>query len=119
MAEAGEFPTDLCGCCSVKDCGAGCFCKLLFCYPCNYGGAIQAVELGPCCPCACAINTPCSCCVGAYNRHKLTEKYNIDQSCAVTVLAHCCCAPCAQIQDMNLILTKENMTWGCCGIESS
>ena len=85
MAEVGEFPTGLCGCCSVKDCGVGCCLKLMCCGPCNYGSAIETVDLGPCCPCCCAI-AYCPVCVGAYNRHKLTEKYNIDESCIVTVI---------------------------------
>jgi len=118
MAEVGEFPTGLFGCCAIKDCGCGCCLKLYFCGPCNYGSAMEAVDLGPFCCCCCAISTPCTCCVGSYNRHKLTEKYNIDESCAATVLSWFFCPCCAFIQDLNLIMTKENKTIGCGGLQS-
>mmetsp|Transcript_16410 Transcript_16410/g.51407 ORF Transcript_16410/g.51407 Transcript_16410/m.51407 type:complete len:130 (+) Transcript_16410:75-464(+) len=118
MAEAGEFPTGLFGCCSVKDCGIGCCLKLYCCGVCNYGSAMEAAELGACCPCCCAFSM-CPWCVGTYNRGRLAEKYNIDESIAMSCLVYFCCACCASIQDMNLVCVKENKTWGCCALESS
>ena len=52
------------------------------------------------------------CCIGAYNRSKLAEKYNIPEGFAAGALKHCCCGPCAGVQDINLVLVKENKTWG-------
>lgn len=82
----------------------------------NYGSAIEAGGLGPSAQCCCAVQC-CPCCVGAHNRSKLTEKYNIDEPMLKSVCAHCCCSCCALVQDMNLILVKENKTWGCPFVE--
>mmetsp|Transcript_8577 Transcript_8577/g.21935 ORF Transcript_8577/g.21935 Transcript_8577/m.21935 type:complete len:130 (-) Transcript_8577:155-544(-) len=118
MATAGEFPTPLFGCCSVKDCGFGCCLKLWCCGPCNYGSAMEAAELGACFPCCC-LYMVCPVCIGCYNRGRLAEKYNIDETQIVSCLKHWCCHCCASIQDMNLVAVKENKTWGLFAMESS
>lgn len=112
MAEAGEYPTGLFGCCSVKDCGVGCCVKSYCCVTCNYGSAIETAELGSCMPCCFGIYLfgPC---VGTYNRVKLAEKYNINEPVIGAFGKYCCCLPCAIVQDINLVLVKENKTWGC------
>ncbi|KAJ8605649.1 hypothetical protein CTAYLR_000154 [Chrysophaeum taylorii] len=117
MVEAGEFPTGLFGCCDVKDCGLPCCIKMCFCGNCNYGSAMEKAELGGCLVCCLCMTTPLRPCVGAYNRGRLAEKYNIDESMAMAIFAHCCCNCCAVIQDINLVITKENATWGCITVE--
>ncbi|KAJ1456871.1 hypothetical protein M885DRAFT_516426 [Pelagophyceae sp. CCMP2097] len=116
MATAGTYPTDLCGCCSVKDCGFGCCLKIYCCLPCNYGSAIEAAGLGPCCPCCCAAYSPLVCCAVCYNRGKLAEKYNIDEGGCAACMKTVFCTCCVMLQDVNLILVKENKTWGCLGV---
>ena len=112
MAQAGEYPTGLFGCLSVKNCGVGCCVKNYFCLACNYASAIEAAELGSCAPCCIAMYV-LPCCTGIYNRGKLAEKYNINEPMTSAAVKYCCCTVCAVIQDVNLVLVKENKTWGC------
>lgn len=107
QAQVGTFPTDLCGCCAVKDCGCGCCLKLWCCFNCNYGSAMEAADLGACCLCCCCFGM-FSPCVGCYNRGRLVEKYNIDEPQWMSCLVYFFCTFCAAVQDMNLVCEKEN-----------
>lgn len=112
QAEVGTFPTDLCGCCAVKDCGCGCCLKLYCCFQCNYGSAMEAADLGACCLCCCCFSMFTQC-VGCYNRGRLVEKYNIQESQCMSCLVYFFCPCCAAIQDMNLVCHKENKCVPC------
>eukprot|EP00316_Scyphosphaera_apsteinii_P017020 CAMPEP_0119318378 /NCGR_PEP_ID=MMETSP1333-20130426/46217_1 /TAXON_ID=418940 /ORGANISM="Scyphosphaera apsteinii, Strain RCC1455" /LENGTH=182 /DNA_ID=CAMNT_0007324537 /DNA_START=35 /DNA_END=583 /DNA_ORIENTATION=+ len=126
-----QYPTGICGCCNVKDCGAACCLTVWCCGPCAYAMAMTDAKIEykfgetkmygfmPCLGAQLAFSVLASCGVGCpmayvfygYNHVLLTKKYDIREQILTTVLKTICCLPCMMIQDMNLALTKERTTW--------
>ena len=84
---------------------------------------MEAAKLAPCCPAACGIvGLPCI--TGMFLRMQVVKKYNIDDPLAVAgmtisenptvsaCITHCLCHWRGNVQEINLILHKEHLTWG-------
>ena len=102
MAAAANWESDICGCCSVKDCGCGCCCKLYCTGPCIWGAAIERAGLGSM-PMCCIAVTCCSPCAIIKGRMDVAEKYGIKENLLMNVLMTCCCEPCSCIQVINQV----------------
>jgi hypothetical protein len=173
MAAANHWASDICGCCSVKDCGCGCCCKLYVGSPCIWGAALEKAGLGGCIPCCLGISC-FPCCTVVKARMDVAAKYGIKEDLPMNLIYTCCCTCCSQIQVLNQvhsspcpihcsnhlvglpdvspwsnlayhtqphsptparthgysvrkllspmcpqIMVKENLTYGCCGVEPS
>jgi hypothetical protein len=47
-------------------------------------------------------------------RRSLASVYGIEESATQSVVAACCCAPCARIQEINTVMTREGgLRYGC------
>lgn len=46
-------------------------------------------------------------------RSELAKKYKIEEPVLVTILASFCCPLCAQIQEVDTVVTNENLTYNC------
>ena len=115
---SNTWETGICGCCDVKDCGIGCCVKLYCGSLCIWGAAMEKAGLGSCFGCCCGLYC-CSPCVLCQGRTSTAAKYGINEGAVESFCYACCCPGCSFIQTVNQILVKENLTWGCCGIEAS
>jgi len=41
------------------------------------------------------------------------EKYEINESIGESIFVRCCCPLCAQIQEVNSVMIKEDLKYGC------
>ena len=102
MAETAQWESDICGCCSVKDCGCGCCCKLYCTSPCIWGAAMEKAGLGsmPLCCFGCIF---CPVCVMSKGRIDVAAKYGIQEGAPMAIIQTCCCPSCSAIQVLNQV----------------
>jgi len=50
-------------------------------------------------------------------RNALAAKYGITESSFDSFVAACCCRPCAQVQEVNTVMVREGLHYGCASLE--
>jgi Cys-rich protein (TIGR01571 family) len=124
------WPSTLFDIFNVKDAGMNCCIQHTFCGLCVWGSALEKADVG-------AENVIITAVVstivaalsknrtvdavadgialGAFikARRKLVDKYKIEEPVINSIFIRCCCAPCAQVQEVNAIMVNENLEYGC------
>uniref|UniRef100_A0A6U3VYV6 Uncharacterized protein n=1 Tax=Octactis speculum TaxID=3111310 RepID=A0A6U3VYV6_9STRA len=110
---------DLCSCFDDK----GLCCFVCCCPACAFGEIAEGADYGSCCLCGAAyslcsvvsaataiflcgwtVNFGCPLTVSA--RGALRRKYNIEGSCCMDCVMHCCCFTCATCQELKFVREK-------------
>ena len=102
------WPTGICGCCSVKDCGCGCLMYNCISGPCILCHALNMADLGSCCQHCLFLMFPC---YQAVMRNRVAQKYEIKESMCMSCLCTLFCPACSCLQVKNAVIVNENMTW--------
>mmetsp|Transcript_48715 Transcript_48715/g.110559 ORF Transcript_48715/g.110559 Transcript_48715/m.110559 type:complete len:144 (+) Transcript_48715:156-587(+) len=115
MAESWTIGTF--GCCSVKDCGFGCYVKNWLGWPCIWCHVLEKAGLGGSCQ-HCLGGYMCGHLYSGYMRNKIAAKYNISEALCCSILTEMLCPYCSCYQYENEVLVKEKLTWGWCEVVS-
>ena len=130
-----QWSTGLFECCSVKDVGVLCCFNHCCCGPCVWGDALGAAGLNNANAyiagqvaglalsstgynTAAAFGTAATSTTGYAGRAALANKYGVEESTFDALFARLCCPLCAQIQEVNTVMEKERLVYGCAGLES-
>jgi hypothetical protein len=105
------------GCFRGRDVGLNCCIQQTCCQPCVWASALDRAGVSNPGLLACLV------CVGGRGildefagyagRRALVEKYKIDESPATTALLECACGPCARCQEIDTVMTRENLAYDC------
>ena len=122
-----SWPTPLCGCSTLKDVGLNCCIQQTCCGLCIWGSALEyarvenADNITIIALIGSLINNDSggALSMGAFikGRRKIVEKYEINESIGQSIFVRCCCPVCAQIQEVNSVMIKENLTYGCASLK--
>lgn len=112
------WATGLFGCLQGPDVGFNCCVQTCCCGPCVWAEALRRAGVQEATLyallCACGGNSLADEVAGYGARRALMRKYDIPaESTLETCTITCCCAPCARLQEINTVLARENLTWGC------
>lgn len=103
--------------CSGKDVGPFCFLQVCCCGPCVWGEALReaGIESSSLFTLAvlCGGNSILDETAGYFARRQVARKYRIEEQDSRSVFLSCCCAPCARYQELNTIMVRENLQYGC------
>jgi hypothetical protein len=112
-----EWSHGICDCCAGPDAGCNCCVQHCCCQPCVWGSSIGNADvpnaglftfLAICC--RGSITFPC---IGCAARRNIVDKYNIDESPTQTYFISWCCDPLARLQEVDMIMRKENLKYAC------
>lgn len=117
LAESSAWATPLLGCLRGKDVGPNCCFQHVCCGPCIWGDALRkaGVENAELFTLAqfCGDSSLVDEAAGFFARRRLAKKYGITESPLYSTAATFCCAPCARVQEVNTVLTREDLHYGC------
>ena len=118
-----SWETELFDCFFTKDAGPLCCFNFCCCAPCVYSDALSKSNV----PNAGFIsvltflgeaNNDLGTGAGFVGRRALLRKYNINESTIETCFVSCCCPICAAVQDVNTVMVKENLKYGCASLQN-
>tara|TARA_Y100000739_G_C20443975_1_gene389156 strand:- start:46 stop:525 length:480 start_codon:yes stop_codon:yes gene_type:complete len=122
-----SWPTPLFEFSSLRDVGLNCCIQHICCGPCIWGSALEYARVKN------ADNITIVAIVGSVidndaggalslgafikGRRRLVEKYEIDETVGKSSCIRCCCPVCAQIQEVNSVMVREDLKYGCATLE--
>ena len=117
------WETSLFECCATKECGANCAVQHCCCQPCivssslRRGGLRDADLIGV--SLILGGNSVLDEIAGYFARRSVIRKYDIEESELRSLLVSCCCAPLSNLQLVNTIVVREDLSYGCAHVRPS
>lgn len=116
-----KWETSLFGCFRTKDAGCNCCVQHVCCGPCVWGSALRAAGISDSTLFAtllcCGGDTILDETAGYLARRRLAKHYGIVEDDTTSLLIACCCAPLARVQEVDTILVREGLVYGCAGVK--
>ena len=123
MAGSSDWSTSLFDLCGGPDVGGNCCLQNCCCQPCTWGDALRraGVREGSTFTIFVLIggNSLLDEAAGYLARRRLVEKYDIREDPVQSCVFSCCCAPCARLQEINTVMTRERLVYDCASLKEA
>ena len=112
-----QWSTGLFGCLYGRDAGFNCCVQNCLCGVCVWGDALAKAGVRDSAVYTVAVflggRSLLDEFAGLLARRRLAEKYGIQEDQTYACLVSCCCAPCARFQELNTVMEREHLKYGC------